>query len=190
MLIMKTILLLTITTIFCTSVSYAQTKQNALKTTFLSWATGSIKLFYERYTGGINTDEIALGYIGCMHDGKHNNPKGLLLRYGHKFNVLLRNESKPLQGIYVRPEIDYSNFKYNPQDGTPRTRSQMISVMGVVGFQYIYKRVAIDGFWGMGYAIGNEADTWYEHGFLLFDFFGKKYREISLTSGIKVGMTF
>lgn len=165
-------------------------RHNALKTTILSWSTGSVKLFYEHHSKGINIDEWAIGYIGCMYDGKKNNPKGIILRYGHKFNCFLRNEEKPLQGLYIRPELNYVNFRYNPKDNSPRTRSEMLTLMSIIGYQYIYKRFAIDFFTGPGYVIGNEADTWYEHSFTLWDYFGTKNKNISYTMGFKVGYTF
>lgn len=164
--------------------------RNALKATVLSWTTGSAKIFYERHTGGIHTDQVALGYIGCTYDGKHNNPKGLIMRYGHKFNLALRNDDKPLQGLYVQPEMIYVNFKYNPKDGSERTRSEMFTLMSIIGYQFVYKRFVFDYFTGPGIVAGTEADIWYEHSFTLWEYFGTRNRKISYTMGFKVGVAF
>lgn len=165
-------------------------RRNALKTTFLSWATGSVKLFYEHCLTDRQTIEGAIGYIGVMHDGKDNDPKGVLLRGSYKWNVALTKEGEPLRGLYVKPEMMFSTFGYDNKKSNSRERSTMLAVIGDIGYQWAYKGCVVDLFWGIGPAFGKEADTWYEHGFMLFDFFGMKSKNIACSSGIKVGWAF
>lgn len=165
-------------------------RKHSFKTTFLSWATGSVKLFYEQSLGNNQTVEGALGYIGVMHDGKDNNPKGLLLRGSYKWNLAFTKEAEPLRGLYVKPEVMYSTFKYDNKETMSRERSSMVAVIAEVGYQWAYKGFVIDAFWGIGPAFGNEADTWYEHGFMLYDFFGARNKNVACSSGVKVGYAF
>lgn len=184
--ILSCIFLLIATVVF----GQEQIRKSALKTTFLSWATGSIKLFYERSLSDMQTVECALGYIGVMHDGKENNPKGVLLRGGYKWNVLLRDIEEPLKGLYLKPELMFSTFRYDNKEKDKRERSTMLALIGEVGYQWVYKAFIVDFFWGIGPAFGKEADTWYEHGFMLFDFFGLECKNIACSSGVKVGWVF
>ncbi len=164
--------------------------QNAFSTTFLSWFTGSVKLYYERAFDQHNAIQSAVGIIGVMMDGRHNDPKGLHLRTGYKYNFALTREAKPLQGFYVKPELLFSTFEYDEKETKIRKRSTMGTLMANIGFQYIWNRFVVDGYWGIGYAVGNEADTWYQHGFMLLDMLGMKSKDISLGAGMKLGFCF
>lgn len=170
----------------------AQEKVNtkSLKTTFLSWATGSVKLFYEQSVSNRQTVEGAIGYIGVMHDGKKNNPKGFLLRGSYKWNVALTSETEPLTGLYLKPEAMFSTFRYDNKETLLRERSSMFALIGEVGYQWVKRGFVLDLFWGIGPALGKEADTWYEHGFMLFDFLGMKSKYIACSAGIKLGCAF
>ena len=53
-------------------------KKNNLKTTVLSYITGSAKITYERALFDGQSVEITAGRIGVGGDAKHNNPIGLL----------------------------------------------------------------------------------------------------------------
>lgn len=165
-------------------------RRNALKITFLSWFTGSVKLFYERSVFEHQAVEGAVGIIGVMHDGKHNNPKGWLVRYAHQFNLFLTNEQKPLQGLFIKPEVAMSTFRYDPKDGSSRTRSTICAVMAQFGYQHVFGRFIIDGYWGIGPCFGKVCDTYYEHGVLLWDFFGHKNKNIATSAGMRVGFVF
>lgn len=164
-------------------------RRNALKTTFLSWATGSVKVYYERALAHHQSIEAAVGAIGVAYDGKDNNPRGWLVRYGHKFNVALTRDDAPLQGLYLKPELALSDFTYDGR-ATARQRSTMCAYMGVIGYQWAKRKLCVDAYWGIGGAVGTECPTYYEHGYILWDFFGVKNRDISLTSGIKIGYCF
>mgnify|MGYP006992090856 CR=1 FL=1 len=84
--------------------------KNAFKVTFLSWATGSTKVSYERAFNPHQSGEICASLIGAGYDKFQNNPLGYTLRYGHKF-FLAGNEEGGLKGFYVRPEFIYANYK-------------------------------------------------------------------------------
>ena len=81
----KTILLslLLLTPLASSAVEY----KNAVKVTFLSWATGSTKLSYERALNPHQSGEICASLIGAGYDKFQNNPRGYTVRYGHKFFV-------------------------------------------------------------------------------------------------------
>ncbi len=184
----KTLLITTLVAMLGTMAKAESKYHSALKTTFLSWSTGSVKLFYEHAFNDKDAVTVAAGMIGAAFDKYDNNPKGYLLRAGYKRNVALRVESKPMQGLYLMPELLYSNFRYDAdEDPSVRKRSKMWTAMLNIGYQYVWNQLTIDAYWGCGYADGDECDTWYEHGFMLCDMLGIKNKNISLGAGIRVG---
>jgi hypothetical protein len=162
---------------------------NAVKATFLSWFSGSCKMSYERAVFKHQTMEITAGYVGVEHDKYANDPTGYTIRYAHKF-MLYGNNVQPLNGLYLRPELVYSRFRYDMKSDQGRTVSDMKSVLFTVGYQYAVHRFVIDGYFGSGYAWGKEADTHYQHGFSLWDYFGSYHKNIAMTFGIKLGISF
>ena len=61
---------------------------NAVKLTFLSWASGSTKISYERaFPRVAQSGEICTSLICAGYDKYKNDPLGFTLRYGHKFFV-------------------------------------------------------------------------------------------------------
>ena len=54
--------------------------RNAVKITFLSWATGSTKLSYERALPHRQSAELCASIIGAGYDKYGNNPRGYTLR--------------------------------------------------------------------------------------------------------------
>lgn len=164
-------------------------QKNNIKITFLSWFTGSSKVTYERYILPHQSMEFSVGWIGAGYDKHKNVPRGYTFRYAYKF-MFFQNPKYVLDGFYVKPEFILSDFRYNPKDGTPRTRSLMGTAMGLIGYQFARNWFVADVFFGVGYAWGTPADTWYQHGFMLWDFFNTKNENISTTFGIKVGVLF
>lgn len=160
-----------------------------MKTTFLSWFSGSCKISYERAVFKHQTMEMTVGYIGFAGDKYDNNPEGYTIRYAHKF-MLLGNDVQPLNGFYLRPELIYSRFHYDAEEIRERKLSEMGSGMFTVGYQYIIRRLVVDAYFGSGYAWGKEADTHYQHGFSLWDYFGSYNKHISMTFGVKLGVSF
>ena len=163
-------------------------RRNAVKTTFLSWFSGSCKVSYERAVFGNQTMEMTLGYIGVGFDKYKNNPEGYTARYAHKF--MLSENYQPLKGFYLRPEMIYSRFHYDDKGITERKLSEMASLMFTAGYQYVVNRFVVDAYFGSGYAWGTECDTHYQHSFSLWDYFGTKNKNIAMTFGVKLGICF
>lgn len=165
--------------------------RNALKFTFLSWATGSTKISYERALPAWGQSaEWCVGLISAGYDKYHNNPVGVTLRYGHKFFCGERNASRPLDGFYLRPEIIYSRYHYDSQADGSRTLANMGALLATTGYQYTIGRFLIDCWVGGGYALGKPADTGYHHGFQLLDHFGLRNDHIALSFSIRLGWVF
>ena len=170
---------------------------NAVKITFLSWATGSTKISYERALPKCNqSSEICGSIIGAGYDKYRNNPLGFTVRYGHKFFFGERDYS--LKGFYLRPEVVYSDYHYNCSNTglhnckstSERERAVMCALLGNAGYQYIYKRFLADFWFGAGYAFGNPSDTGYHHGFQLWDYFGTSHDNIALSFTVRLGFCF
>ena len=182
--------------LFISSFAFANTfardlsvRRQAVKTTLLSWYTGSCKVSYERAAFSNQTMEITAGYIGVGHDKFKNHPEGCTARYAHKF-ILFGNDVQPLNGFFLRPELIYTFFHYDTKTDRERTQSKMGSMVFTVGYQYAVHRLIADFFIGSGYAFGKQADTNYQHGFALWDYRIRDKKIISITFGLKVGVSF
>ena len=188
---MKKFLFLLLSCLVCINASSKETpvRYNAIKTTFLSWFTGSCKISYERAVFSNQTMEFTGGYIGFGWDKFHNNPNGYTVRYAHKF-MLFGNKVQPLNGFYLRPEFIYSHFHYDRKNIDEWAFSKMGSTVFTVGYQYALHRFVADFFFGNGYCLGKAADTHYQHGFALWDYFNTYNKNISMTFGIKFGVSF
>ena len=167
--------------------------KNALKTTFLSYATGSIKLSYERLLTTNHSVEVTGGVIGVALDGLNNHPRGGLFRCAHKIN-LISNPRYSFNGPYYKSEFALSSFGYDFESigvNEPlRKNSTMGTLLACFGYQWGRKFLTFDSFVGIGGAVGSECDTYYEHGFILWDFFNTKNKHIALTFGMKLGFVF
>ena len=164
-------------------------RRQAVKTTFLSWFTGSCKVSYERAIFSNQTMEVTAGYIGFGHDKFQNHPEGYTARYAHKF-ILYGNQYQPLNGFYLRPEMIFSYFHYDTKHHRDRQLSKMGSAVFTVGYQYAVHRFVADFFIGSGYAFGKEADTFYQHGFALWNYLERYHKNIDMTLGVKFGVSF
>lgn len=173
----------------CSFASDLPVRRQALKTTVPSWYTGSCKVSYERAVFSSQTMEFTVGYIGVGHDNFKNHPRGYTARYAHKF-ILYGNDIQPLNGLYLRPELIFTNFHYDTKIDFERMLSRMGSAVFTVGYQYAMHRFVADFFFGGGYAFGKEADTFYQHGFALWNYLGRFNKHIDMTFGIKVGFSF
>ena len=174
---------------------------NSVKITFLSWLTGSTKVSYERafpkvrQSGEICGSLIYGGYAG--YDKYKNDPLGFTIRYGHKF-FLPDRDGRSLMGFYLRPELMYSRYTYTCTNTGlfgcratgGRELAQMGTLMGTIGYQYVYKRFLADFWFGGGYAIDNPADTGYHHGFELWHWFGRHDPNVSMSFSIRLGICF
>jgi hypothetical protein len=164
-------------------------RNQAVKTTVLSWFTGSCKLSYERAIFNNQTMEFTGGYIGVGFDKFNNHPVGYTARYAHKF-ILYGNSVQPLNGFYLRPELIFSRFKYDSRVISDRELARMADMAFTVGYQYAMHRFVADFFFGSGYAFGKQADTNYHHGFALWDYLGRYNKHIGMTLGVKIGVSF
>lgn len=171
--------------------SAAQTDYlNSVKITFLSWLSGSTKLSYERAFPQLNqSGEICASLICAGYDKYDNDPLGFTVRYGHKF-FLPDNDGLSLKGFYLRPEVIYSHYTYTYSVDATRTLANMGSVLGTVGYQYVYKRFLADFWFGGGYAFGNASETLYHHGFELWHWLGKVNTNIAMSFSIRLGFCF
>lgn len=164
-------------------------RRNAVKITFLSWFTGTTKLSYERHLLGNQTGELTVGVICAGFDKFKNNPKGFTIRYAHKF--ILKNKSDyALNGYYVKPEIVWSNFNYDRRNDELRTKANMAGLFACTGYQWARKKFLVDGYVGVGGSIGQEADTYYHHGFVLWNYFNSFCKNVAMTFAIKFGYNF
>lgn len=161
--------------------------KNILKTTFLSWYTGSVKLTYERYLAKNQSIEITGGDIGSLINIERTQPKGVLCRLAYKFiyPVSLRNKNY-LNGFYVKPELAFSSYSYNHVKSDTRKNVDRLAIMGNIGYQSIFKNFVIDIFGGLGIGVGDTNESNYHHGFI-----GLKHNDIfAFTAGVKIGWAF
>lgn len=166
-------------------------KLNAVKITFLSWATGSTKISYERaLPEWRQSGEICASLISAGYDKYHNNPLGFTLRYGHKFFVGDYSTERPFDGFYLRPEVIFSRYHYDAAATGNRTLAEMGTLLATAGYQKTWGRFIADAWFGGGYALGTPAETGYHHGFALLDHFGLKNDNIAFSFSIRVGFLF
>lgn len=162
--------------------------KNGIKITFLSWATGSTKISYERAFPEIKQSaEICSSLISAGYDKYQNDPMGFTLRYSHKFFVGPYDTAKPLQGAYLRPEVIYSDYKYTHSLTGRRTPARMCALLATAGYQHCFGHFVVDGWVGGGYAFGRASETGYHHGFQLWKWLGKRNDNIALSFSIRIG---
>ena len=164
---------------------------NAVKITFLSWASGSAKVSYERAIPAWNQSaELCAGYIGAGRDKYHNHPNGATVRYGHKFYLSPR-ENHPLDGFYLRPECIWSHYFYDSScEPESRTLADMTALIATAGVQWSWGHFILDGWFGGGPAWGTPSDTFYHHGFDLWHFLGSSNDHIAMSFSIRIGYCF
>ncbi len=163
---------------------------NSVKITFLSWLSGSTKISYERAFSQLRqSGEICSSLICAGYDKYKNKPLGFTVRYGHKF-FMPDNDNVSLKGFYLRPEIMYSHYTYNRKLDRARTLANMGTILGTIGYQYVYRRFLADFWVGGGYAIGNSAETYYHHGFELWHWFNSVNENIAMSFSIRLGICF
>lgn len=179
-----------LTSLFLLISGTVSAQNNAVKLTFLGWITGSTKISYER-AFGVNlpqSGELALGIIGAGYDKFKNNPRGITLRYGHKF--FIGKHESPLKGFFLRPELIGTSYTYDSAATKERTSSKMIAVLATAGYQYTISHFIADFWIGSGYCAGTPADTGYEHGFTVWNYLGTYNPHIALSFSIRLGYCF
>ena len=140
-------LLAVVASMVCVPRSVAQeVYPNALKFTFLSWASGSTKISYERaLPAHRQSAEICASLIGAGYDKYHNRPLGFTLRYGHKFFLWDYSAERPLDGFYLRPEAMFCRYAYDSATTHTRTLAQMGTLLATAGYQHTFGRFLVDG---------------------------------------------
>ena len=165
--------------------------KNGIKITFLSWATGSTKISYERAFPEIKQSaEICSSLISAGYDKYQNDPLGFTLRYSHKFFVGPYDTAKPLQGAYLRPEVIYSDYKYTHSRTGSRTPARMCALLATAGYQHCFGHFVVDGWVGGGYAFGKASETGYHHGFQLWKWLGTRNDNVAMSFSVRVGYCF
>ena len=162
---------------------------NAVKITFLSWATGSTKVSYEYALPHRQSGEVCVSLISAGYDKYQNDPLGFTLRYGHKFFLTSEEEKGPLCGFYLRPEAIYSRYHYTSANGDRRLAA-MGTLLATAGYQTTFGRLILDGWFGGGPAVGIPAETGYHHGFQLWKWLGTHNDNIAMSFSIRVGYCF
>lgn len=95
-----------------------------------------------------------------------------------------------LKGFYIRPELMYSHYYYTRRIDGERTLANMGTLLGTVGYQYVWKRFLADFWVGGGYAVGTPAETNYHHGFELWHWFGTENKNLAMSFSIRLGLCF
>ncbi len=175
-------LITALTFLFFAAISLHAQEKNSLKTTFLSFATGSTKLTYERATLPKQSLEVTGGIIGVGYDKFGVNPKGGLFRTAYKF-IFSKKANAPLDGLYLKPEYAVSIFDYDSKS-SGRVNSSMHTILANAGYQWIIGMLVLDGFVGAGVGLGNPTELNYHHGFI------DCYGWLTLTFGMKIGVAF
>ncbi len=155
---------------------------HAIKTTFLSFFTGSTKLSYEHATFPQQSLEVTGGIIGVGHDKFKVNPKGGLFRMAYKF-IRANDLNAPLSGLYFKPEYAVSVFDYDSEN-SGRVNSSMHTMLANIGYQWAANVLVLDGFAGAGVGFGKPTELRYHHGFI------ERFGWLTLTFGVKVGVAF
>ncbi len=162
-------------------------KKNNLKTTVLSYITGSAKITYERALFERQSVELTAGVIGVGGDAKHNNPNGATARLAYKWILPFSyNSANPLNGFYVKPEVAYSKFDYDRTSTgfIVRDNISRAAIMGCIGWQCVKEWFVFDFYVGAGGAIGENCPDNYYHGFVGFN----PDSDVALTFGLKLGI--
>lgn len=184
----KFVLTIAILLLLLPSISAGSSHLNSIKFTFLSWATGSTKISYERALPEYKQSaEICAGLISAGYDRFQNHPVGFTLRYGHKFFIGTYSAEKPFDGFFLRPELIYTQFRYTSKETEERVLSQMGSLIGTLGYQKTFGRFIVDSWAGAGIAVGTPSDTGYQHGFKVPDATPSPKAELSLSFSIRLG---
>ena len=161
-------------------------KKNNLKTTVLSYITGSAKITYERALFEGQSVEFTAGRIGVGGDAKHNNPKGVTTRGAYKWMFPFPNQTKnPLDGFYLKPELAYSRYSHEHTEENALNQKTIwrTALMACVGWQCVKDWFVFDFYIGAGGAVGDKCPDNYYHGFIGIN----PESNTALTFGLKLG---
>lgn len=170
---------------------YLYADNNNLKATVLSYITGSAKITWERAMWPKQSMELTAGAIGVGGDAKKNDPSGYTVRGAYKWILSqFYKEDNPLDGLYLKPEVAYSNFSYlnGLSEVVPYVRESIerTALMACVGYQIVRNIFVFDFFVGGGYSWGDLTPYNYYHGFINLN----ADSNLALTFGLKLGVAF
>jgi len=192
---------------------YEQQNKNALKVGFLSPLFGATSFTFEHSLKPGNSIEATLGIIGLGADIDDNSAGGVYLKFGYKFikspDFYLKGMqySHILKGAYIRPEVAFSSYKFQPgptydymtgkeiNSGTTENNT-MFAVMINLGKQWVIQdKFLFDMFAGVGYGFGSadkndnnnyNNDSPFHYAFLG----GSSGTAFAVTAGLRIGILF
>ncbi len=189
--------------------NYAANHKNVFKVNFLSPLFNSFNFNYERSIKPGQSIEGTLGIIGWGSDFDDRNEKGVFMKLGYKFikspDYYLRGQryAHILKGAYIRPELAFSSYSYdtdqyytayssssyyNTSYQAERKDNLMFAILLNFGKQWVIDNgFVIDTFLGVGYAFGNDEDSFGMHKAFIG---GVDEFPMALTMGVRVGWCF
>jgi hypothetical protein len=184
--------------------NYKGNKKNALKVGFLGPLTGSTSFSYERSLKPGRSIEGTIGIIGMGVDNSGQNPGGVFLKFGYKFNkdpdFYLRGMryAHILKGGYIKPELgfaafgidqwnyDYTSSYYQEYESRETVISTVIQI--VMGKQWIFDNAfLVDLYGGVGFGFTtNNSNGGFHYGYVVAD----ESFPIAASVGLKIGFLF
>jgi hypothetical protein len=182
--------------------TYENQKKNAIKVNFLAPLTGNMTFSYERLIRPSRSWEVSLGIIGLGDDFNDEDPRGVFAKFGMKFikspDFYLKGMryAHVLKGTYVKPEIAFSTYSYDPVNyyygddiisyDRDRESNWAMAVNIIVGKQYVFNDIfLLDMYFGLGYGFSKDnSDESYHYGFSG----GNSDTPLTVTGGIKIGI--
>lgn len=181
------VLLLMMPLLAFAQVEQPKMRKNEIKVALLSLASGSAKVTYERLVHDYRSIELTVGIIGWGIDKLHNSdPTGFAWRAAYKFIFPNKwNANNQMSGFYIKPELCYSTYRYNYENGK-RLKVDRMALMGVVGYDWVIDWFVFDLYGGLGLACGNSNQSNYHHGFIGWS----ANSPTAFTAGFRVGVAF
>ncbi|MCZ4693372.1 hypothetical protein DWB61_01720 [Ancylomarina euxinus] len=186
--------------------TYEDQKKHALKVDFLAPLTGNMTFSYERLIRPSRSWEVSLGIIGLGDDVSDENPRGAFAKFGMKFikspDFYLKGlrYAHILKGTYVKPEIAFSTYSYEPSyyyysygsgfssNNEDRVNNWAASLNIIVGKQYVFNDIfLLDMYFGLGYGFSKDddyEDRGYHYGFTG----GNSDTPLTVSAGLKIGI--
>lgn len=183
--------------------TYEDQKKHALKVNFLAPLGGNTTISFEKLIRPSRSWEVSLGIIGLGKDNNDENPRGAFAKFGMKFikspDFYLKGlkYAHVLKGTYVKPEIAFSSYSYEPNhyyyydsgfssDNEDRVNNWAASLNIIVGKQYIFNDIfLLDMYFGLGYGFSKKNnDEAYHYGFSG----GNSDTPLTVTGGLKIGV--
>jgi hypothetical protein len=183
------------------SEDYAIQRKNAFKVNLFLPISGAFELGYERSLVPGRSFDSSFGIIYASHnEGSSMEASGVFLKAGYKFikdpDFYLKGMryAHILKGSYVKPELAFSTFTFNPSynsvqiPANQRTSVTKLAIMLNAGKQVVYSnRFLFEWFIGAGYVLGGSDET---YRYFAFIGGGNTGSAFVMTGGIRVGLLF